>query len=179
MRSPSPFDAARRAASALLLLAVAACATVSPLPHLESAPASFETTGRLAVRQGQRSDIAKVRWTHRDHRDVWVIASPLGNEVARIESTADGAVMNANGGTVEAPSFEDLTQRVLGVGIDPALLGEWLHAKTEAGAPAGWKVSLDEVQDAGAVRIARRITATRGDVSVRWVVDSYEALPST
>jgi len=29
------------------------------------------------------------------------------------------------------------------------------------------------------VRIARRITASRGEVSVRWVVDSYEALPSS
>ena len=169
----------RRAASWLLLAAAAACATVQPLPQLASAPAAFQTTGRLAVRQGDRSDIAKIRWTHRDQRDVWVIASPLGNEVARIESTADGAVMSANGGTVEAPTFEDLTQRVLGVGIDPALLGAWLHAKADAGAPAGWKVSLDEVQDAGAVRIARRITAIRGDVSVRWVVDSYEALPSS
>jgi outer membrane biogenesis lipoprotein LolB len=170
---------ARRAAAWSLLAVAAACATVQPLPQLSSAPAAFETTGRLAVRQGQRSDIAKVRWTHRGESDVWVIASPLGNEVARIESTAGGAVMNANGGTVEAPSFADLTQRVLGVGIDPALLGAWLHAKPEAGAPAGWKVSLDEVQDAGAVRIARRITASRGDVSVRWVVDSYEALPSS
>lgn len=170
---------ARRAAAWSLLAAAAACATLQPLPQLSSAPAAFETTGRLAVRQGQRSDIAKVRWTHRDHHDVWVIASPLGNEVARIESTDDGAVMNANGGTVEAPSFEDLTQRVLGVGLDPALLGEWLHAKGDAGAPAGWKVSLDEVQDAGAVRIARRISASRGDVSVRWIVDSYEALPSS
>jgi outer membrane biogenesis lipoprotein LolB len=163
----------------LLLAAGAGCATVQPLPQLSSAPASFETSGRLAVRQGERSDIAKVRWTHRGDRDVWIIASPLGNEVARIESTAEGAIMNANGGTVEAPTFADLTQRVLGVGIDPALLGAWLHAKADAGAPAGWKVSLDEVQDAGAVRIARRITATRADVSVRWVVDSYEALPSS
>ena len=88
---------ARRATAWPLLAAAAACATVQPLPQLSSAPVAFETTGRLAVRQGQRSDIAKVRWTHRDHRDVWVIASPLGNEVARIESTDQGAVMNANG----------------------------------------------------------------------------------
>jgi hypothetical protein len=29
------------------------------------------------------------------------------------------------------------------------------------------------------VRLARRITATRGDVTVRWIVDSYEAIPSS
>ena len=168
----------RCAAPALLLGLAAACATVPPLPQLQSAPAAFETTGRLAVRQAQRSDIAKVRWTHRDGRDVWIIASPLGNEVARIESTREGAVMSANGGTVEAPTFEDLTQRVLGVGIDPALLSQWLHAHADAGGPSGWKVTIDEVQDAGAVRLARRVSATRGEVSVRWIVDTYEALPA-
>ena len=177
MLPASVVAAARRAALALLLLG-GACATVQPLPQLQSAPAAFETTGRLAVRQPQRSDIAKVRWTHRGGRDVWVIASPLGNEVARIESTAEGAVMSANGGTVEAPTFEDLTQRVLGVGIDPALLSQWLHANGDAGGPSGWKVSIDEVQDAGAVRLARRVTATRGEITVRWIVDSYEALPA-
>ena len=171
--------AAARRAAPVVLLALAGCATVKPLPQLQSAPAAFETTGRLAVRQDQRSDIAKVRWTHRDGHDVWVIASPLGNEVARIESTAQGAVMNANGGTVEAPTFEEPTQRVLGVAIDPQLLSEWLHARADAGGPAGWKVSIDEVQDAGAVKLAKRVTATRGDVTVRWIVDSYEALPPT
>lgn len=170
--------AARRAAPALLLLVASACATVAPFPRLQSAPAAFETTGRLAVRQAQRSDIAKVRWSHRDQHDVWVIASPLGNEVARIESTPEGAVMHANGGTVEAPTFEDLTQRVLGVGIDPGLLAQWLHAHGDAGGPSGWSVSIDEVQDAGAVKLARRVTATRGDTTVRWIVDSYEALPA-
>jgi outer membrane biogenesis lipoprotein LolB len=171
--------ALRRCAFFATLLALAGCATVTPFPQLASVPSAFETTGRLAVRQADRSDIAKVRWTHRDGRDVWVIASPLGNEVARIESTVDGAVMIANGGTVEAPTFQDLTQRVLGVGIDPALLAEWLHVRTDAAGPAGWQVSIDEVQDAGAVRLARRITATRGDVTVRWIVDSYEAIPSS
>jgi hypothetical protein len=87
--------------------------------------------------------------------------------------------MNANGETVKAATFEDLTRRVLGVGIDPALLSEWLHARTDGGGPTGWKVSIDEVQDAGAVKLARRVTATRGDVTVRWIVDSYEALPPT
>src|SRR4051794_18749043 len=175
---PALLAAAARRAVPVVLLGLAACATVAPLPQLQSTPAAFETTGRLAVRQAQRSDIAKVRWTHRDGHDVWVIASPLGNEVARIESTAEGAVMSANGGTVEAPTFEDLTERVLGVAIDPALLSQWLHAHGDAGGPSGWKVTIDEVQDAGAVRLARRLTATRGEVTVRWIVDTYEALPA-
>jgi outer membrane lipoprotein LolB len=167
-----------RALAAALALAAAGCASVPPtLPSLASVPAAFETSGRLAVRQADRSDIAKVRWTHRGGGDTWVIASPLGNEVARIESTRDGAVMHANGGTVQAPSFADLTQRVLGVPIDPARLAGWLHGSGAGDDPTGWHVSIEETQDAGAVRLARRVVATRGDVTVRWMVDSYEALP--
>jgi len=43
-------------------------------------------------------------------------------------------------------------------------------------APGGWNVALEETQRAGTVDIARRITASRGDVSVRLVVDEYRAL---
>ena len=174
MRMPS---VAARFLAPLTLLLLAGCVTAPPvLPSLSSAPASFETTGRIAVRQADRSDIAKVRWTHRGYQDTWVLSSPLGNEVARIESTSDGAVMHASGGTVEAPTFADLTQRVLGVPIDPTRLSAWLHGSQVADDPSGWHVTVEETQDAGAVRLARRIVATRGKVTVRWIVDSYEAL---
>ena len=84
--------------------------------------------------------------------------------------------MQANGQEVVAPSFEQLTQRVLGVALDPARLAERLHAKGAGDDASGWHVAIEETQDAGAVKLARRIVATRGDVTVRWVGDSYEAL---
>src|SRR5689334_380448 len=100
---------ARAAALALALLA-GACASVTPtpLPQLAGAPDAFEMSGRLALRQGQRSEIAKLRWTHRPASDLWVIASPLGNEVARIESSPAGATLRqADGGGDEATSFAE------------------------------------------------------------------------
>ena len=112
-----------RAAALALALFLGACATTppTPLPQLSAVPSAFEMAGRLALRQGDRSEIAKLRWTHRAAADTWVIASPLGNEVARIESTPGGAsLVQADGGRAEAPSFADLTERVLGIALEPA-----------------------------------------------------------
>lgn len=168
-----------RLGAALTVLGLAGCAAVpqAPLPELAAVPPAFEMSGRLAVRQAERSDIARLRWTHRGGGDLWAISSPLGNEVARIESDASGATLaQAGGETVRAPSFAALTERILGVALEPALLAAWLHGDTDAAAPAGWTVTLDERQAAGAVRISRRISAARGDVVVRLVVDEYRAL---
>lgn len=166
-----------RIGAGLALLWLAACAAVPPprpLPSLSSVPAAFEMSGRLAVRQGQTSDIARLRWTRTASGDVWVISSPLGNEVARIESTPRGAVLHSGNGEEEAPSFEALTQRLLGVALDPAWLAQGLHGQTPEGLPAGWTFHIDETEPAGAVQIAKRITVRGNDTVVRLVVDSYE-----
>ncbi len=128
------------------------------------------------MRQGERSDIAKLRWTHERGRDLWVISSPIGNEVARIESGDGAATLQRAGAAPEnAPDFPSLTERLLGVALDPAALASWLHGGATS-TPGGWNVAVDEKQRAGAIDIARRITASRGDVSVRLVVDEYRAL---
>jgi outer membrane biogenesis lipoprotein LolB len=163
---------------AAALLAAACALTPAPtvLPALEGMPSAFEVSGRLAVRQADRSDIAKLRWTHERSRDVWVISSPIGNEVARIESAGGSATLQRAGAAAEmAPDFASLTERLLGVALDPAALASWLHGGT-ATMPGGWNVAIEEKQRAGAIDIARRITASRGDISVRLVVDEYRAL---
>jgi outer membrane lipoprotein LolB len=169
-----------RAAALALALAAGACASVptpSPLPQLAGVPEAFEMSGRLALRQGDRSEIAKLRWTHRPASDLWVIASPLGNEVARIEAGPTGATLRqAGGGVAEAASFAELTERVLGVALEPATLAGWLHGKAPAEGAGGWRVTLEDRQPAGAIEIARRVSATRGDAVVRLVVDEYRAL---
>lgn len=166
--------------SALLTaLALHGCATVpppSPPPQLASVPAAFEMSGRISVRQADRSDIAKLRWTHRAGSDLWVVSSPLGNEVARIEADARGASLRQAGATEQqAGSFAALTERMLGVPLDPGMLAAWLHGDLRA-VPEDWRVSIDESQQAGAVTLARLITARRGDVVVRLVLDDYQAL---
>ena len=169
-----------RAATLAFAALLAACAVApqvrEPLPELQGVPSAFEMSGRLALRQGDRSEIARLRWTHRPPSDVWVFASPLGNEVARIESGPAGVRLDRGGGQVEeASSFAELSERMLGVALDPNLLVGWLHGAgpRESGE---WRVVVEESQRAGSVDIARRLSATRGEVTVRLVVDEYRAL---
>ena len=135
-------------------------------------------SARISVRQGDRSDIARLRWVRRAGSDQWVFSSPLGNEIARIDSGPRGATLARAGGPGEsAASFAELTERVLGIGLDPDQLAAWLHGRPGAsGLPSDWSVSVDEKQTAGAVELARRITASRGDVVVKLVVDTYGAV---
>lgn len=172
----------RRLAAGAGALLLAACAALpppeQPAPQLTEVPRSFEMNGRIAVRAGDRSDIATLRWTRHGPSDTWIITSPLGNEVARIESGPGGATL-AQGGSEEqrAPSFQALTRKVLGVPIDPEWLAQGLVGKTPASLPPGWKFTVDETQDAGVVQLARRITVRKGDTVVRLVVDGFRALP--
>jgi outer membrane lipoprotein LolB len=170
---------ARLAASlaALLLASCALTPETSPLPALERVPAAFEMSGRLAVRQGDRSEIARLRWIHAVSGDVWVFSSPLGNEVARIESGAGGATLTQAGGERQAAaSFSVLTERIVGVALEPATLAAWLHGASAPHVPGDWQVTLDEKQRAGSIELARRVSAIRGDVVVRLVVDEYRVL---
>jgi outer membrane lipoprotein LolB len=170
-----------RLAAAAMLFAVAACAMLAPpqtpVPRLAVVPDSFEMSGRLAMRRGQESEIAQLRWTRHGGADTWVLASPLGNEVARIESSGKGATLyQSGGGGVQADSFEDLTDRILGVALDPAALAQALHGTLPRAVPEGWRFSIDETQPAGNVALAKRITVTDGRTVVKLVVDTYQAL---
>lgn len=170
----------RRVASCLLLLVLGACATApvpKAFPELAGIPAAFEMSGRLVVRQADRGEIARLRWTHKPDGDLWVIASPLGNEVARIESGPSGATLARAGAALErAPSFALLTERLLGVALDPVALAGWLHGGARDETPTDWKVTIEETQRAGAIELARRMSARRGDVVVRLVVDQYRVV---
>jgi outer membrane biogenesis lipoprotein LolB len=163
-----------------MALALSACALTpeprGPLPDLRSVPAAFEMSGRIAVRQGERNDIARLRWTHRPSGDEWVIATPLGNEVARIASNASGATLEHGSETERAASFGALAESLLGVRLEPEQLASWLHASDGVVPPSDWTVTLDERQAAGSITIARRMSASRGDVSLRLVVDDYKVL---
>jgi outer membrane lipoprotein LolB len=166
-----------RPASMAAALVVSACATVTvPDIPLDGLPASFAMAGRIAVRHGGEGEIARLRWDRTTGSDVWVVSTPVGTEVARIERDAAGLVVHRPGvPPLAAANFSDLTEKLLGAAIDERLLVAWLHGRPLAG-PEGWQVTIDESRNLGGREVARRITASRGDTVVKLVVDDYRAL---
>ena len=162
----------------LAALLVASCAAVPPAAiPLDGLPSAFEMGGRLSVAHSGRGEILRLRWSHGPWADTWVLATPVGTEVARIERRPEGLVAYRPGAApVSATSFADLTENLLGAALDERLLVAWLHGRPLPG-PGGWEVSIDEAQRIGDRDLARRITASQGDVVVKLVVDEYRPGP--
>lgn len=168
----------RRFAPLAAALLVAACAAVPPAPiPLDGLPEAFAMGGRMSVAQGGQGEILRLRWTHAPAGDLWVLATPVGTEVARIERDAAGLTVHRPGqAPVTAASFAELSQNLLGAALDERLLVAWLHGRP-LGGPEGWSVTIDGAQRLGSTEVARRITATRDDIVVKLVVDDYRPQP--
>ena len=119
----------------VVALALAACATAptQPLPQLTKAPQAFEVAGRIAVRDGQRSDIAKLRWTRtRGGHDEWVLVVAARQRGGAHRLGARGR-HDRRGGSDSAwtTSFGAVTEKYLGVALDPDVLAGWIHGRLD------------------------------------------------
>lgn len=164
--------------ASLAALLLAACAAVPPAPiPLDGLPRAFEMAGRLSVARAGQGEILRLRWRHAPASAAWVLATPVGTEVARIEREEAALTVHRPGAApISASSFAELTENLLGAALDERLLIAWLHGRPLAG-PGDWAVTIDESQRIGGQALARRITASQGDTVVKLVVDDYRAGP--
>jgi outer membrane lipoprotein LolB len=206
----SPAFPRRRALAAALALLLGACASVPPStvpsPAAQTQPArqymdKLDAGGRLSMRyQNQGRDEAvhgNFLWAQTPARTTVTLLSPLGQTVAIITSTPDGATLAQAGQPMRSAADVDaLVAEVLGWPLPISGLRTWLQgfgvdatgnrfvATTQANEVAtrdGWRVryaAWEESQPAQS-RPKRidldRPTAQAGDVSIRIVVDSWQA----
>ena len=155
-----------------------------------SAAAHFEVEGRIAASDGNQAANGRMHWEHAPARDVWTLFSPLGQIVARMERTAEGAhLRTADGQLVEAADADTLMPRLLGVPAPLAALPRWLQAATPEppgrvlgvdahGRPArisdhGWIIDYPEYADDQPQALPRRIDARWGEARLRIVIDTW------
>ncbi|PKO55022.1 MAG: outer membrane lipoprotein LolB, partial [Betaproteobacteria bacterium HGW-Betaproteobacteria-21] len=71
---------------------LAACAPLQPLPGsaavVRTASPYFEVDGRLSATDGERAANGQIEWRHAQSADRWTAYSPLGQIVARLDSSA-------------------------------------------------------------------------------------------
>lgn len=158
----------------VVALLLGACAALSPATvPLDGVPSAFRMAGRLSIARDGQGEIFRLRWERALAGDTWVVLSPVGTEVARIERWPEGVqVFRPGAAPVTAASLSEVTQALLGADLDERLLAAWVHGRAY-GAASGWRVQIEPAGDAS---LAKRVVAVHGQTTVRLVVDDYEAL---
>jgi outer membrane lipoprotein LolB len=183
-------------AGALLAGCATAPPTVSGLPARHEIR-DFGMEARFALRverpyEAPQSASGRLSWVHAGDGDQILVANPLGQGIARIERSADGAELRTSDGQVRRASnaaalLEEATGYPLPLGDLPAWLlgrpGASGHLATDAaGRPlhlsdAGWQIDYDYDSEA-ADALPSRLTLHRGsDLEVRLRIEEWRNTP--
>jgi outer membrane lipoprotein LolB len=194
------------ALAAALPLMLGACASLSPSaapsPATQTRPTrsyidTLDVGGRLSMRyQNQGRDEAvhgNFLWSQAPTRTGITLLSPLGQTLAIIEATPDGATLAQAGQPVRSAADVDaLVAEVLGWPLPVAGLRDWLQGfavdadgkrfiatpqATEVATRDGWRIryaSWDESQSRPRRIDLDRPTTQAGDVSIRIVIDNWQ-----
>ena len=132
-------NARRSATRAILWALIVSGAGCAGLPQgklfsqIASAPA-FSLQGRLAVKYGEESLTGALDWKHAAERDVLTLATPLGNDIARIVRTPQEVeLVTARQEVHRATSVEALTQQTLGWTLPLSDLTAWVRGRAAPG----------------------------------------------
>lgn len=203
----------RHAALLVLLPLLAACASLAPQapPQAPAASAStpavrpfhhtLDLSGRLSVQyQGERQPEAlhgSFSWAQMPSRTVVTLLSPLGQTIAVINVSPQGASLSQGGQeTRSAPNVDTLTADALGWPLPVAGLRDWLQGfaidangnrfvatpeSSEVVTRDGWHIRYANWQQQNGYSLPKRIDLARtteqaGDVSIRIVIDSWQIL---
>jgi outer membrane lipoprotein LolB len=171
----------------------AACATAPPVAPVDPrVEAAFSAQGRLSARRASDALAVHYDWRHSATLDIFDVATPLGQTVARMRRDASGIrVERPNEAPVEYRDWSALTQAVLGAPIPVDGLAYWVQAVPDPRAASdverdgagrtlvlrqqGWEI-VYAYGDAS-TRPARLVMRYPGSdpVEVRIVVDAFAA----
>lgn len=173
-----------------VLLCITACATQQPSPaRLEQLPAYYTVNGRIAVQAQGRGYSAQFAWTHQGGRDDIDISNPLGQVVAQLKLTPQGATFfDSDAVPQAADDIETLTAARLGWRLPVAGMRHWLLGLAEPTRHAAWQPSeIGPVLEQDGWRIQfeqhdgrapSRMTLRRPDLEVRIALYDWQFSPT-
>lgn len=181
----------------LAALTLAACAPTAPQEAVSTAPrplmTAFLLEARLSATDGHQAASGRMEWEHTAQTDRLTLLSPLGQIVARLDSTPYGArLSSADGSQREAPSADVLLPEVLGIEVPSARLPRWLQGAPDADAQIrsldaigrpqtvidqGWRIDYLAYASERPEALPARLDIARGEARIRLIIDAWTTLP--
>lgn len=179
-----------RRAAAVVVVVLAGCATLPAPPAARTSTdiplvESFQLTGRISVRVGDRLETAKIIWQRSPAQERLQFFTPFGSQVAEVERNGSADVTLRRGTEVTtAASIASLTESLLGASLDTAEIARWVQGAglTEDEVVevllkdgAKWQVTAEKFQvrllpD----RVVTRLLAVKDETVVRLFVDDWQ-----
>lgn len=151
---------------------------------------AFSIEGRLSVRHAAQRHAVNVYWQHRPEADELLLSGPLGQGVARLSRTADGARLQlADQRQFAAADWETLAEQLLGVALPLSALPRWILAQPAAvpldGAfdaagrlqwqqADGWRIDYLDYESPSAQALPTLLELRHGETEVRLKIDAWQ-----
>jgi outer membrane lipoprotein LolB len=186
-----------RILAGVLVLLLAACATIAPQPSATDEATghgpikTVAFSGRIAVRQPSGSDTGKIEWVDEKVRQHIELLTPLGSTVASITQTQGLVrVVLSDSREYSASDAEQLTRQVLGYPLPLEGLSWWIRGEPAPTGPAevrrgnnglpqsisqdGWKLDYAEWRPVGERFLPGRMRLQQGHLDIRLVIDRWQ-----
>lgn len=159
---------------------------------------NWQLTAKFSVRSAEGSESGSLRWINEGENDRLDILAPTGSVVARLTSDANGATLIVDDKSVEASDPEQLLLKAFNIELPVRALKYWTRgleapnlviarieiddkSRIREMTQAGWKLEYSGTVtiDSGTHRyeVPRRLTASRGDIEIRWVSTEWQTRP--
>lgn len=168
---------------------LAACQSMPAAKDWQQRPesrASFDASGRLAVKQNDKGSYANFDWSSNGSVQQLDVNTPLGNTVGQLCQDVQGVVAVASDGSrFEAATASELSERLMGFAIPVEALDVWAHGHWHERSPHtvredgrllqdGWVIER-QVNEDGQPRL---LLLESEQLSIRLLFSQYQS-PST
>ena len=153
----------------------------------------FNIQGRIGVQTEGHGFSGSTHWHHDTTTDDIGLFSPLGSQVATINTTASGVVLvTSEGKTYTANDAETLTQETLGWSLPMQGLPDWVLGRPapraiqqsqwdEAGRLTrlkqdGWDIEYGQYVDSSGYQLPSKITLRSPKLNLKLVIERWNAL---
>jgi outer membrane lipoprotein LolB len=165
----------------------------APVQLPREAIQSFYLEARLALTHDQTRTNVSIEWQHAPTSDEILVRSPIGQTLARLTASPQGALLETiDHQRFEAPTLDALTEQALGWRLPVAGMSDWVlgrssqptaagqrdrHGRWREFTESGWRVAYAEYESDAPHALPILIDLNRGALQVRLRNDQWTLTP--